>query len=138
MRSFLSRIAEPAYALLRIVAGLMFSCNGMQKTFGWFADPEHPMTNLPLQIRIGGYIELVCGLLMALGLFTRSAAFLASGTMAVAYIQFHWKLQFDANFFPIVNQGGPALLNSFLFLYIACKGAGICSVDGARAGHERN
>src|SRR5262249_50307862 len=79
----LSAFTEPAYALLRIVGGLLFSCHGMQKTFGWFADPQHPMTNLDLQMRIGGYIELVCGLLMALGLFTRGAAFLASGTMAV-------------------------------------------------------
>jgi putative oxidoreductase len=132
MTRLLSAMTEPAYGLLRMVAGLLFSCHGMQKTFGWFADPEHPMTQLPLQMRIGGYIELICGLLMAFGLFTRSAAFLASGTMAVAYIQFHWKGQFDANFFPIVNKGEPAIVYAFLFLFIACRGAGMWSVDRAR------
>lgn len=134
----LTAFTETAYALLRIVSGFLFACHGMQKILGWFADPQHPMTNLPLQVHIGGYIELVCGLLMTIGLFTRSAAFLASGTMAVAYIQFHWKLQFDAHFFPIVNGGEPAVINAFLFLFIACKGAGILSVDRARAGHARN
>lgn len=70
---------------------------------------------------------------MAIGLLTPYAAFLASGTMAVAYVQFHWKMQFDANFFPVVNQGELALLYAFLFLFIACRGAGILSVDRARA-----
>lgn len=137
MNRLLASMTELAYALLRIVSGLLFACHGMQKCFGMFADPEHPMTQLPLQMRIGGWIELVTGLLMAIGLFTRSAAFLASGTMAVAYVQFHWKGQMDMNFFPIVNKGEPALINAFLFLFIACKGAGILSIDRARAGRER-
>ena len=136
MARILTAFMEPAYALLRIFAGLLFSFHGMQKIFGWFVDPQYPMTNLKPQMVVGGYIELVCGLLMAIGFFTRRAAFLASGTMAVAYVQFHWMheghLRFASNFFPIVNHGEPALINAFLFLYIACRGAGIWSIDRAR------
>jgi putative oxidoreductase len=76
-------------------------------------------------------LELVCGAAIALGLFTSLAAFLASGMMAVAYCQFHWQFRVDANFFPAINQGEPALLYSFLFLYIACKGGGYYSLGGA-------
>jgi putative oxidoreductase len=141
MTRLLTAFTEPAYALLRIVAGLLFSCHGMQKILGWFADPQNPMKDLQPQMILGGYIELICGLLIAIGLFTRSAAFLASGTMAVAYVQFHWMheghLRFDSNFFPIVNHGELAVLNAFVFLFIACKGAGIFSVHRARAGSER-
>jgi putative oxidoreductase len=67
------------------------------------------------------------------GFFTSVAAFLASGTMAVAYLQFHWKLSGGAQFFPAVNQGELALLYSFVFLFISSRGAGPCSVDGRRA-----
>jgi putative oxidoreductase len=89
------------------------------------------------QMWFGGLIELVGGTLIALGLFTPWAAFLASGTMAVAYIQFHWKLDFGKNFFPALNQGGPALIYSFLFLYTACKGSGIASVDSLLSRRDR-
>ena len=129
MNRLLTALTETAYALLRIVAGFLFSCHGMQKLLGLFADPQHPMTNLDLQTKIGGVIELVCGLLIAIGLMSRWAAFLASGTMAVAYIQFHWQGRFDENFFPIVNHGELAVVYSFLFLYIACRGSGILSID---------
>ena len=84
------------------------------------------------QMWIGGMIELVGGVLMAVGLFTRAAAFIASGTMAVAYVQFHWKLAGGADFFPIVNKGEAALVYCFLFLYFACRGAGRASIDGVR------
>ena len=82
----------------------------------------------------GGLIELIGGVLMAIGAFTRCAAFVCSGTMAVAYTQFHWKLDFGRGFFPVINKGELALLYAFLFLYIACRGAGIWSVDRWR-GH---
>lgn len=123
-----------AYTLLRIVAGLMFAFHGMQKIFGILSDfqPE-----FGTQIWFGGLIELVTGLAMSFGLFTRWAAFLASGTMAVAYFQFHWKFQFDSNFFPAINKGEPAALYSFVFLFIACYGPGKWSLDrlrGARSG----
>ena len=85
------------------------------------------------QIWVGGVIELVCGVLIALGLFTRYAAFLASGTMAVAYAQFHWKFAFDREFFPAVNGGELAALYAVVFLFMACHGAGAFSVDALLA-----
>ena len=129
---------EHAYAFLRIVAGLMFSCHGMQKILGFLADPQHPAPHFPEQAWWGGCIELVCGLAIAFGLLTSWAAFLASGTMAVAYIQFHWhpwkEGQPGTHIFPIVNGGELALLYSVLFLYIACRGGGEASIDGRRSG----
>jgi putative oxidoreductase len=129
----LSRLLEPrteaAYALLRIVAGLMFAFHGMQKVLGILSEFQPPPGS---QLRVGGIIELVAGLAIAAGLFTSWAAFLASGTMAVAYTQFHWKLAFGAAFFPGVNKGELALLYSFLFLFIACRGGGAFSVDARR------
>lgn len=121
LKRFLEPMTDSAYALLRVVAGLLFAFHGVQKLFGVFAKaPPH----FPTQLWFGGVIELVAGAAIALGLFTRCAAFIASGTMAVAYVQFHWKLALGANFFPAVNKGELALLYSFLFLYIACRGSG--------------
>jgi putative oxidoreductase len=82
------------------------------------------------QIWLGGLIELVAGVAIALGLLTSWFAFLASGTMAVAYFQFHWKLRGGANFFPAVNRGELAALYAFVFLLIAAKGSGVVSLDG--------
>ena len=81
------------------------------------------------QLWFGGVIELICGLLIVIGFQSRWAAFLASGTMAVAYIQFHWKFQFGPEFFPAINGGDAAILYCFVFLYIACRGSGIWSLD---------
>ena len=125
----LTPYTDRAYALLRIVAGFLFSLHGWQKMFGALGGPRQAFGT---QIWLGGVIELVCGSLILLGLFTRGAAFLASGTMAVAYIQFHWKLQGGSQLFPAVNQGELALLYSFLFLFIASRGAGPWSVDSRR------
>ena len=122
--------AAIAYSLLRVVAGLMFSFHGMQKLFGVLSQFKAPAGT---QLWFGAIIELVCGLAIAAGLLTRPAALLASGTMAVAYVQFHWKLAFGAKFFPTVNQGELALLYAFVFLYIAMSGAGRWSVDGRRS-----
>ena len=122
--------AAIAYSLLRVVAGLMFSFHGIQKLFGVLS-PFRPPAGT--QLWFGGIIELVCGLAIAAGVLTRPAALLASGTMAVAYVQFHWKLAFGAKFFPTVNQGELALLYAFVFLYIAMSGAGRWSVDGRRS-----
>jgi putative oxidoreductase len=129
IKTLLAPHADRAHALLRIVAGFAFSIHGMQKLFGVLGGqtPTNP------QIWAGAVIELVCGLAVMIGLFTPAAAFLASGTMAVAYIQFHWKFAFDAAFFPPVNKGELALLYAFVFLAIACRGAGPWSVDARRA-----
>ncbi|HKP98103.1 MAG TPA: DoxX family protein [Fibrobacteria bacterium] len=125
---FLEPVTEPAYALLRIVVGLLFAFHGWQGLTGLFIPPEyvpHPWT----QGWYGSIIELVTGLAMAAGFLATWAAFLASGTMAVAYIQFHWKFSFGAQFLPMVNQGELSLVYAFLFLYVACRGGGIWSLD---------
>lgn len=125
------RFAEPAFLLLRAVAGLMFAFHGLQKVFGVLSDFH---AAFPTQMWFGGVIEMVSGTLMALGLWTRCAAFVASGTMAVAYAQFHWKLALGAAFFPGINKGELALLYCVLFLYVACRGAGPFSLDAKLRG----
>ncbi len=121
---------EEAYALLRIVAGFMFSFHGMQKVLHVYTEAPPPVGS---QLWIGGVIELVGGLSIALGAFAPYAAFLASGTMAVAYVQYHWRLQLDRQFFPRLNDGELALLYAFVFLYVACRGSGVWSVDAWRS-----
>ncbi|HEX8440888.1 DoxX family protein [Archangium sp.] len=134
LNRFLEPRVEAAYTFLRIVAGLMFAFHGVQKLFGVLTEFQPPVGS---QLWLGGLIEFVTGLAIAAGAFTVWAAFLASGTMAVAYIQFHWKLGFGAQFFPAVNKGELALLYCLLFLYIACRGAGRWSVDRRGAGPAR-
>lgn len=108
----LHRVLPPfeglSYVLLRVVSGILFAFHGAQKLLGWFA--QGPAQELGFQKTLGGVIELVGGVLIAVGLFTRWAAFVASGTMAVAYVQFHWKAQLDEGFFPIVNRGELAVI----------------------------
>lgn len=130
----LRHFSEPAFALLRAVAGLLFAFHGMQKTFGVLSTFQ---AAFPTQMWFGGVIELVAGALIALGLWTRCAAFVASGEMAVAYAQFHWKLSLGKEFFPPINKGELALLFALLFLYIACRGPGPYSLD-ARLRGERD
>lgn len=124
----LERYADHAYALLRIVAGLLFSFHGVQKILGVLSEHQPPVGS---QLWIGGLIELVGGLLIAVGFQTRAAAFLCSGTMAVAYIQFHWKLALGASFLPAINKGELAVVYCFLFLYLACRGGVKWAVDRA-------
>lgn len=123
----LSPLTEPVYAILRIVTGLLFAFHGLQKVFGILSDFQPPVGS---QLWIGGVIELVAGFMIAFGFLTVWAAFLASGTMAVAYTQFHWKFAFGSSFFPGVNKGELAVVYAFVFLLIACRGAGCWSVDG--------
>jgi putative oxidoreductase len=123
-----SRFDGPAYAALRIVAGGMFCCHGMQKILGWLTTSPGPAVGS--QTWVGGLIELVGGVLIALGLCTRPFAFLASGTMAVAYFQYHWKLQLAGfKWLPIMNKGELAALYCFVFLFIAARGSGPASLD---------
>lgn len=123
--------ADAAYVALRVVAGLAFAFHGVQKIFGVYSKspPE-----LGSQLWVGGLIELVCGVAVAVGFLTVWAAFLSSGTMAVAYTQFHWKLQLGDQFWPAVNKGELALIYAFLFLYVAARGPGKLSLDGLRLG----
>ena len=123
----LAKYSDQAYALLRIVAGFMFSFHGTQKILGILS--EHPMPPVGSQAWFGGLIELIGGLLILVGFKTRWAAFLASGTMAVAYFQFHWEFQFDSMFFPVINKGELAVLYCFIFLFIACRGGVMWCLD---------
>lgn len=119
--------APRVLSIVRIVAGLIFLEHGMQKLLGF---PPGEMANMPLEGAgsYAGIIELVCGVLVAIGLFTRPAAFLASGTMAVAY----WMAHAPQNFFPVNNGGDAAILYCFVFLYFVFAGPGPWSVDAAR------
>jgi putative oxidoreductase len=124
MMNFLKPFESQAYAAFRIMTGLLFLWHGTQKLFGFPAPGPDP---LPPLIMVAGIIELAGGLAVALGLFTRPAAFLCSGTMAAAYFMAH----FPQGFFPLVNKGELAVLYCFAFLYISTRGAGIWSADQA-------
>jgi putative oxidoreductase len=117
----LAPLTSPVFVALRVLAGLLFAFHGLQKVFGVLTEYQTPVGS---QLWIGGVIELAAGLLIAAGVLTVWAAFLASGTMAVAYVQYHWKLDFGAGFLPGVNQGELALLYAFVFLFIACRESG--------------
>jgi putative oxidoreductase len=122
MESILGRLSPQLYALLRIVSGLLFACHGAQKLFGVLGGQQVPLMS---QMGLAGAIELVGGLLIAVGFMTSIVAFIASGEMAVAYFQAHA----PAGFWPIQNRGELAVLYCFLFLYIASRGSGTLSVQ---------
>jgi putative oxidoreductase len=125
--TWLQRWQPQLLALLRIVVGLLFLEHATQKFFGFPA--PFPMPGpLPPMLIAAGAIELVGGILITLGLFTRLAAFIAAGEMAAAYFIGH----FPRGFWPAVNEGEGAILYCFIFLYIAAAGPGAWSVDGAR------
>ena len=129
LSALLAPHAERLYALMRIVVALLFMCHGAQKVLGLFGGVDGAGATAALLSMLGaaGVIELVGGGLIALGLFTRPTAFLASGEMAVAYFTAHQ----PTGLWPIQNQGELAALNCFLFLYLAARGSGIWSLDGA-------
>lgn len=124
MSRILGRHADTIYGLLRIVAGFMFMCHGLQKMFGVLGGQVMQTGTLPW---FAGVIELTCGFLIMIGLLTSWAAFLASGTMAVAYFMVHQ----PQGSLPIQNQGELAALYSFVFLYFAARGSGALSVARA-------
>ena len=121
----LSRWAPILLGLLRIVAGLLFLAHGLVKLFGFPAGAEPGQQELLSLFGIGGVIELTTGALIALGLFTRPAAFIAAGQMAVAYWMFHA----PGSVFPVANGGDAAILYCFLFLYLVAAGPGALSLD---------
>jgi putative oxidoreductase len=124
MEKYLGRFEPQIYALLRIVSGLLFAMHGTQKLFGVPGNkPPVPVASFP--IGISGLLELVLGVMILLGMIAGWAAFIASGEMAVAYFIQH----FPTHPLPIMNQGEPAVLFCFIFLYIAARGSGIWSAD---------
>jgi putative oxidoreductase len=125
----LGRYAPAMLSILRIVTGLIFLAHGTQKFLGFPAGDRAgagwALDNLGAA---AGIIELIAGGLLVLGLFTRPAAFVASGTMAVAY----WYAHAPQDFFPVNNAGDAAILYCFVFLYLIFAGPGPISIDEAR------
>jgi putative oxidoreductase len=124
MERFLGKYSPYIYALLRIVTGLMFAMHGSQKLFA--VPGGRPAVPLASLAGVAGIIEIVTGLMIAIGLLAGYAAFIASGQMAVAFFKAHFSA---AAPLPIQNQGELAVLYCFLFLYLASQGSGIWSVD---------
>jgi len=117
MLRFLEGFQDQAYALLRIVSGLLFLGHGVQKFFNFPVEFPYPLN--PMTIGAGA-IEIVAGALIIVGLFTRPAAFIASGMSAVGY----WMVHGVNGLYPISNGGELIALYCFIFLFIAAKGAG--------------
>jgi putative oxidoreductase len=126
MAELIGRFSAQTFAILRFVAGLMFALHGTQKLFGYPPMPAGMSGPLPPLMKVAGGIELVCGILIVIGLFTGIAAFIACGEMAVAYFMGHAS---RGGFWPLENQGELAVLYCFLWLFVAAHGAGIWSVD---------
>lgn len=127
--SRLDGFAPKMLSILRIMTGLLFLEHGTQK-FLAFPPGERAGSGLTLDnlAAYAGIVELVAGILIAIGFLTRPAAFLASGTMAVAYFYAHA----PQNFFPVNNMGDTAILYCFVFLYFVFAGPGPWSVDAMR------
>lgn len=124
MERVLGRYSTYIYAILRIVTGFLFMWHGTQKLFGW-PPSQGGGGELSAFMAVGGGIEFLGGLLIMIGLFTSVAAFISSGTMAVAYWGFHG----TAAILPIQNRGELAVLFCFVLLYIAARGSGVWSVE---------
>jgi putative oxidoreductase len=124
MAAFMKPYEEHAYAALRIITGLLFLWHGTQKLFGF---PVPPPDAPAFVIYVAGGIELVGGVLVAVGFQTRWAAFLCSGLMAAAY----WMAHGTNHLFPLVNKGELAILYCFIFLFISTRGGGKWSIDSA-------
>jgi putative oxidoreductase len=131
--SSIARIAPLALALLRVVAGALFLQHGLIKLIGFplpGAIPFDAVLNWSLpeaQLWIAAVIEVLTGALLILGLFTRFAALIASGEMAIAY----WQVHFPNGPWPAGNKGEAAILFCFIFFYIFFAGPGALSLDGA-------
>lgn len=127
MIAVLNRLAPHILSLLRVASALLLLQHGATKILGF---PATQMTGVSLVSLpgIAGIIELVGGILLLIGLFTRPTAFIVSGTMAVAYFLVHA----PQNFYPIINQGETAALYCFVFFYLVFAGPGPWSVDALR------
>ena len=121
-KNLMDSIANPSYALFRMILGFLFLWHGTQKLFNYPAEFPYDLSTI---VMVAGTIELLGGVLVLIGLFTRPAAFICSGTMAVAY----WMVHGTNAFFPMNNGGELAALYCFGFLCIASNGAGIWSLE---------
>ncbi|MEO1488403.1 MAG: DoxX family protein [Pseudomonadota bacterium] len=126
---FLDGLTEPSYALMRFFGGLFFVQHGTQKLLNFPSEFTYELNALTLA---AGWIELILGVAIAVGLFTRISAFLCSGMCAVGY----WLAHGLGSFFPINNGGELIALYCFLFLFIACRGSGPYSVDAMLFGQK--
>ncbi|HJZ66659.1 MAG TPA: DoxX family protein [Blastocatellia bacterium] len=129
MERWLGRYSNFFYALMRFFAGALFACHGAQKLFGVLGGTKQTDTLM----QIAGVIEFGGGILIAVGLFTSFAAFIAAGEMAVAYFKQHA----PGGLWPIINRGELAVLFCFVFLFIASRGSGILSIDALRGKAKR-
>jgi putative oxidoreductase len=123
--SFLARWSSWLLSVLRVITAFLFMQHGAQKLFGFLAPPQAASPALFSLMGLAGVLEFFGGLLVLLGLFTRPAAFILSGQMAVAYFMVHA----PKGFWPIQNKGDLAILFCFIFLYLAAAGGGAWSVD---------
>ena len=115
-------------SILRIMSGLLLLQHGTGKLLKFPTGAVPPTFNLNSMPGYAGFIEFVCGILLIIGLFSRPAAFVASGMTAVAYFMVHA----PQGFFPILNRGELAVLYCFVFLYLAAAGPGPWSLDAMR------
>ncbi len=127
MKETMAAWAPRALSVLRIITGLLIIQHGMGKLLGFPAFPAYANVQPFSLIGAAGFIELIGGALLILGLFTRCAAFVLSGEMAFAYFIAHA----PKDFLPLINGGTLAILYCFTCLYLACAGAGPWSVDAA-------
>ncbi len=128
MERFLGSYASYIYAFVRIVAGLLLFMHGTQKVLNWPLNLPMPADTMITAI---GIFEIVAGIMIMIGLFASVPAFIASGMLAVGYFMVHQ----PNGTWPIQNGGEPAVLLSFIFLYIAARGSGPISVDSIRRGN---
>jgi putative oxidoreductase len=126
--AWLSRWQPQLLAILRIIVALLFLEHALIKLLGFPSGGKPGLQDVGSFLWIAGVIELVTSVLVLVGLFTRVAAFLAAGEMAIAY----WTVHAKMGFYPAVNMGEGAILFCFVFLYLAAAGPGAWSIDTAR------
>ena len=132
MFTVIGRFSAQVFAIMRFMVGMLYAWHGTAILWGWpkmqgMGGPK------PTFIVVGGVIEVATGLLVAVGFLTGLAAFLASGTMAVAFFTFH----FPHGWNPLENQGELSVVYCFVFLFIAAHGGGIWSIDSMMRGRTR-
>ena len=122
---FLNRYSPELLAVLRIMSGLLLLSAGLVKLVGFPAGAQPGQMSIMSLLGVAAILEVFGGALLVLGLLTRPVAFILSGEMAVAY----WMVHGSKSFFPVLNQGTPAILFCFIFLYLVAAGPGAFSLD---------